>query len=420
MNVAYRGPWPKISDADALLMDVARRIQLTKTKHEAADRNFRALCQHVDREGSPLHNKVVECYPSGSFATGTAIASRVAKNQHDVDVVMELDVDPHAPPATILGLLFEAINGEPGSRYHGMVTQNSRCVTVKYDDGTTVDLMPVARIAGQPERAGHLFHYKKETGETAHKLVNPWGFADLFNKRVEFDPLFYDLFKGRRLLVEGELLAKAETQPMPDHAPIEEKSPRVVAIQLIKRARDVAFRVRDRKLRKPPSVVLAAIALDAGPVEPSLVDEVISVAQAVRLKLREQTSPRNTVQVFNPAYPPDEFTDRWPENYTTQTMYDADLRRLIVDLYRLRNESLSIAEKTELLKRVFGESAASYAIESYLDAQRHEMEAGRLHMGQRGKVLGSAASVAAPAVISGARTTPVRAATREGGGRLAE
>ena len=70
----------------------------------------------------------------------------------------------------ILGLLYEAINGEEGSRYHGMVTQNSRCVTVKYDDGTTIDLMPVARIAGQPERAGHLFHFKKETGETAHKL----------------------------------------------------------------------------------------------------------------------------------------------------------------------------------------------------------------------------------------------------------
>src|SRR4051794_30642565 len=112
MNVVYPGQWPQISEADALLMDVARRIQLTKTKHDIAERNFRALCEYVDREGSPLHNRVVECYPSGSFATGTAIASRVAKNQHDVDVVIELDVDPNSPPATILGLLLEAINGE--------------------------------------------------------------------------------------------------------------------------------------------------------------------------------------------------------------------------------------------------------------------------------------------------------------------
>ena len=166
MNVIYQEPWPELSDADALLMDVARRIQLTKTKHEIADRNFRALCQHVDRDGSPLHNKVLECYPSGSFATGTAIASRVAKNQHDVDVVIELAIHPLAPPREVLGLLYEAINGDEGSRYYGMVTQNSRCVTVKYEDGTTVDLMPVARIGGEPERAGHLFHFKKEASET--------------------------------------------------------------------------------------------------------------------------------------------------------------------------------------------------------------------------------------------------------------
>src|SRR5262249_55600428 len=215
MNVAYPGPWAQLAEADALLMDVARRIQLSKTKYETAETNFRALCQHVDREGSPLQGKVVECYPSGSFATGTAIASRVAKNQHDVDVVIELDVPLNSPPDVMLGLLFEAINGDPDSRYHGMVTQNSRCVTVKHADGTTVALMPVAILPGQPERAGHLFHFKKDTGETYHKPVNPWAFAKDFNDQVEVDPDFYKLFAGRRMLVEG-VLEKAETQPMPD------------------------------------------------------------------------------------------------------------------------------------------------------------------------------------------------------------
>ena len=207
MNVAYPGPWPKLEEHDALLMDVARRIQLAKTKHEAAETNFRALCQHVDREGSSLENRVVECYPSGSFATGTAIASRVAKDQHDVDVVIELDIPANSPPSQILGLLFEAISGDAGSRYHGKVTQNTRCVTVEYGDGTTVDLMPIARIPG-PERAGNLFHFKKETGESLLKAVNPWGFAKHFNDNVKFDPAFYDLFAGRRLLVEGRIVEK--------------------------------------------------------------------------------------------------------------------------------------------------------------------------------------------------------------------
>lgn len=419
MNVAYREPWQHISPVDGLLMDVARRIQLTKTKHETAETNYRALCQHVDREGSPLQGKVIECYPSGSFATGTAIASRVAKNQHDVDVVMELDVPPNSPPNVMLGLLFESINGEPGSRYHGMVKQNSRCVTVTYSDGTTVDLMPVARLPGEPDRAGNLFHYKKETQEAYHKAVNPWGFAKFFNDHVEFDQRFYESFLGRRFLVEGMALDKAETQPMPDHETLEEKSPRVVALQLIKRNRDIVFRAADRRsMRKPPSVVLAAIALEAGPVQSSLVDEVISVAGAIRARLLAAGNMQ-TVVVTNPAHPRDVFTDRWPESRAAQDVFDGDLRRLIVELYRLRNENLSMAEQADVLRKLFGETAANYAIDSNLDVRRHEMEAGKLHAGNNGKIATSAAALAAP-TVAGVRTSPVRAATREGGGSLKE
>ena len=103
MNVAYKGPWPQLSDADALLMDVAQRVQL---------------------------------------------------------VVLE---------------------------------------------------MPMARFEGPP-RVGNLFHHKPEAGEAYHKKVNPWGFADHFNEHAAYDLAFHDLFKGRRLLVEGELALKAETR----------------------------------------------------------------------------------------------------------------------------------------------------------------------------------------------------------------
>jgi hypothetical protein len=189
----------------------------------------------------------------------------------------------------------------------------------------------------------------------------------------------------------------------------------VVALQLIKRMRDIAYRKRTG--RKPPSVVLSAISLDAGPVDSRLVDEVIAVATFIRGRLTATDGPRGTVQVLNPAYPPDVFTDRWPEDRAAQAVFDADLRRLIVDLYRLRNDSLSLEQKKEILQRQFGETAAEYAIESHLDSRRLEAEAGRLHMGPRGKVM--AASAAAASAGSRA-TTPAKAATREGGGYLPE
>jgi len=75
-----------------------------------------------------------------------------------------------------------------------------------------------------------------------------------------------------------------------------------------------------------------------------------------------------------------------------------------------------MSEKRDILKRLFGETAASYAIDSNLDARRHEMEAGHLKAGSRGKI-GASLAVSA---VAGTRTTPVRAATREGGGFLKE
>jgi hypothetical protein len=67
MNAAYPGSWAQISEADGLLMDVARRIQLSKTKHQAAETKFRALCQHVDREGSPLQGKFLSAIRAGAL-----------------------------------------------------------------------------------------------------------------------------------------------------------------------------------------------------------------------------------------------------------------------------------------------------------------------------------------------------------------
>ena len=69
----------------------------------------------------------------------------------------------------------------------------------------------------------------------------------------------------------------------------------------------------------------------------------------------------------------------------------------------------------ELLKSLFGVTAATYASESTLDVRRHEMEANRLHVGSRGKVLGSVAASAVAGV-----STAARAATRQGGGTLPE
>jgi len=123
----------------------------------------------------------------------------------------------------------EAIKGERGGQYFDYrIERNSRCVTVHYPDGVTVDLMPVVRLPGTPERVARLFHHKPERGDRYHKDVNPKGFADYFNTHVEVSEEFASQFESRRLLVERGsypiVADKADTQPMPDHLTLDQKA----------------------------------------------------------------------------------------------------------------------------------------------------------------------------------------------------
>lgn len=332
---------PMPSPGDAMLMDIARRIQISPTKQGEAEQHFQALCTYVDRVGSPLEGMVIACYPGGSFATGTAIASSVSKDQHDVDVVMELDVAPNSDPKKTLGLLYQAINSVPGSRYYGRVKLNSRCVTVHYDDGVHVDLMPIARLEAAPEKVGNLFHSKPQMGESYHKQVNPWGFAEHFNGHTAYDPVFAAMFETRSL-ADSSALAKADVEPLPDQVPLTEKSARVVALQLIKRNRDVRF--RNRSKRKPPSIVLSAMALEVAPTGAGLLEEVVSISRHIARRLEEQSVRNLCIEVRNPSFDPDIFTDRWPQHLGDQKEFVRDLEYLVRQLARLRSENITITE----------------------------------------------------------------------------
>jgi hypothetical protein len=308
---------------------------------------------------------------------------------------------------------------------------NSRCVTVTYDDGVTVDLMPVVRIVDAPERVAELFHHKPETGESYRKEVNPKGFADLFNRSVGTSALFEERFNSRRFLVEGRtyvdlavqdgstVLAEADTVPMPAYVPLDQKSPRVVALQLLKRFRDKRYRKLDdhKGRRKPPSVMMAALALNAGPISDSLLEELLKVSGCIYTEIDACARNGKLIEVRNPAYEPDVFTDRWPESLAHQYLWANDILHLSRQLKELQRGGFDAASTSRILTDLFGENAARRAIDEHYSAKTELVKKGRLGVTPAGKVH---ASPGAPAIIgAGAGTTalvmPARANTNMGG-----
>lgn len=420
-----------IDPVEAALMDVARAIQITLTMHREAESHYRGLANHVDRPGSPFEDLVDEIYASGSFAIHAPTRSRLKRDQHDVDAVIELSVLPGSDPEWVLSTLYKAIKGDPDSKYHDyLIEKNSRCVTVTYPDGVTVDLMPVVRLAGTPERVANLFHHKPETGTQYHKEVNPKGFADHFNRQIETSQTFQDRFDARRFLVDGETYKtmakrmasdgstiKADTQPMPVHVPLDQKSPRVVALQLIKRFRDKQFRKHDdhRGKRKPPSIIMAAIALEAGPVQDNLVGEVISLATRMRRRIQDAESYLRLLEVRNPAHTPDVFTDRWPEQRSDQQLWARDLQTLIDRLKTLQRVGFDPAAIQSTFDDLFGEKAGEAALRAYHQARVAQLEHGALGMKPGGEFKPAAPALGAGVSAASGLITPARANTNMGG-----
>lgn len=116
-NTRFETPLgPHAPVGEILLAGTAIRIELPPGMHALAVDRYEAVRNHAEREGSPLRDRIRIFYPQGSMAIRATIRSRKRTDGYDIDIVAELLLPPDTPPRVVLDLLFQAINGPPGSQ----------------------------------------------------------------------------------------------------------------------------------------------------------------------------------------------------------------------------------------------------------------------------------------------------------------
>jgi hypothetical protein len=393
----------QIDVEDQLMIEVGRRLQLTQTEQKSNRERYESLSAFIDGPSSVLEDKVKQIDPSGSNSIGASIRSINGNTIPDIDAVIELNIGFNSDPESVLDAVKKAIcrgGDDDYETYRGCeVEVNSRCVTVTYKDGVEVDLMPVALF--QPDEFAPvmvLFHHRVNDDGTVvsyTKKISPLGFKNAVNSKLQSEDntvLSETLAKAMSL---QELLAeKAEVTPYPDTKSYEHMSPRIVAIQLLKRFRDVRYSMTSRSdMRKPPSVVISAMAIEASFLRTgSLFDEVIHVASSIRNTMKQHRQLGRVIDVRNPGYDGDVFTDRWPERLNSQTMFENDLDYLLSELDSLK-QTESVVERKRILKALFGEALGSESLKAVMERKEGARQAGQLHVTPSGgTVIGALAS----------------------------
>ncbi len=359
------------SPQDVMLADIAIRIQLSPTDYQTAIDHYHAIHEWIERKESPLYGLVQEFYTQGGFSIGATVARHATDDEFDIDVMAQLAYRTDVDPEYVLSTLDDAIRAEEGSRYHDKADRKTRCSTVCYA-GMHLDVTPTVRLAGRNEKTGLIFHSRPEDASEPKQSLhaNPHGFAQWFNAQTPPDQTFGAFFekrsldydRGRFMLLEK----KADATPVPEQAPAYRKARAVIALQLIKRWRNLAYDKRHKTLRLPPSVLLAYYVATHANQTSTLADELTHQVESMMAVLKATERNGKTVQAFNPMCREDELTDRWPCDLPEQRVFIEELTDFAAKLERLRGD-ISLPETQKILEELFGEKPAQTVVKEYVD-----------------------------------------------------
>lgn len=354
---------PFLHPLDAILADIAIAVQLPPGLHLKACGRYEAVREFAERPGSPLEGLIRRFYPQGSMAIDATISIRGTDDEYDLDIVASLALAPDAPPDEVLDLLYRSIVGYPTSQ---KVKRQTRCVTVRYADRMHLDITPAVRLPHGAERESHIFHAHPDDPPRLHLHVpmNAYGFGKWFRARAPEEQRFALAFDERLRKASGmEVRTYAEVDDVPDQVALVTKSVTTVALQLLKRFRNVAYATRAGRI--PPSVMMSCLAGHAAQPGLSLSDMVIRQARLMARELRQANARRDKAMVVNPVFQQDCFTDRWPENLSQQEEFAAKLSTLADGLEHVKRNETDPESLRDWLREQFGDYVVSGALRRF-------------------------------------------------------
>jgi hypothetical protein len=375
------------ASTDELLFQIVQLIQLPKELRLKAVGRVRELARILRNPLNPYSQFDPTVYVQGSVRIGAAISAIGRDDQFDVDTMVERTTLRRLDPEEQISALYLAVGDISDTK-----TKKNRCVQLRWPD-MHIDATPSVHAQEWPARSSEIYD-RSGTGEERWPIANPEGFALWFLMQV------------------GERYAQAVEQfySQPEKFEFPENRPNaVLALQLIKRFRNVSYEDRDEKKgpKRPPSVLLTYFAGTCANPSLSLTEQIIAIAVDIMRRVDEAEAGWRLLSQENPTCEADLLTDRWPRHREDQQEWRNELRHLVAALRE--GISVPLSRKLEIFTDLFGEELSSRAIKKYRENIGKSAPTGSM------KVLPTGTVVAAPAVIPASAAASPMAVSRHFG-----
>lgn len=342
---------------DALLFDICEELQLARTRYDVAVERYGTANRLLEKAGSPFQFLRPRIFPQGSMALGTTC--KPVDGPHDLDFVLQIDpLRWPLHPLAGLNALYEFLRSN--ETYRGMISLKNRVVRLTYADEFYMDILP----AYTDHVSGGTCILVPDRQKLSLCPSNPEGFIRWFHNRC---------FTRRRLLLE-------KAMPVPPQQTVDEKEPLQLAVQLLKRWRDLAFDDSCAVI----SVVLTTLAGTHYSGEESVSEALSAILAGIVKAIDVADLFDKRIVVRNPSNIEEDFAERWDSNPNAYDEFKRGVRQFE------RNWSAIVVggrETNKELEKLFGEYVRSALIKR---GQRlHEArKAGSLAVGTTGAITG--------------------------------
>jgi hypothetical protein len=267
-----------------------------------------------------------------------------------------------------------------------------------------LDVTPGLRIYGTLDRESHITHAKGPRRSIGDRLVdmNAYGFAQWYRTMTPLEPRMAKEFHRRWRDQAGYAVrADADVDDVPDQCDFIVKNTATLALQLIKRFRNIRYAAYSSRI--PPSVMLSYYAGVAAQPNTSLSAMVVRVASWIIGEIERASLYGKKLHVANPVCPGDVFTDRWPESVAQQDEFAGHLRVLVRSLETMRKGEVFPNDMMDELRDNFGDRCVTRAADQIAAEVGAGIQQSRQLYSRRGGVLWPATAAAAVSPVANPR-----------------
>jgi hypothetical protein len=332
---------------------IAEELDIPPSKREDVERKYKAVTAWLADEDGALAQYNPDIYPHGSFRLGTVVRP-LERDEFDLDFVARLNIvaQPHNQ-AVVKQLVGDRLKENGTYRTNRMIREKNRCWQVLYAGDFHMDIMPA--VPDPQRNAGSILVSDRDLA--SWRPSNPRGFA------VWFDSLLVPF------RTEFRKMAKVTIEKLPDQRI---KTPLQMAIQILKRHRDIHFR-SDVKLR-PSSIILTTLAAKSYGQQQDLLDTLFAVVHGMPTKIERDADGFPAVP--NPTNPEENFAEKWrkyPERMEAFGAWLAKVNRDADHLLTLKGPRLP-----EFLTRILGAREVAGAVRAQAEAVSKAQQQQRL------------------------------------------